>query len=69
VIVTVLVFNVFASTHFVAQLVATKMYFLPCEQFATLMGPMKSKPHFMNGSVGSMVINFAILIKVQTMMR
>jgi hypothetical protein len=24
------------------------------------MGPMKSKPHFMNGLVGSMVINFAI---------
>jgi hypothetical protein len=27
------------------------------------MGPMKSKPHFMNGSDGSMVINFAIGVR------
>jgi hypothetical protein len=49
--------NAFASTHLVAESIGTKRYLLLCER---LMGPMKSKPHFMNGSTKSMVIDFAI---------
>jgi hypothetical protein len=56
----VLVLNAFASTHLVTYSIATKIYLLSCEPFEGLMGPMKSKPHFMNGSTKSMMINFAI---------
>jgi hypothetical protein len=55
-----LVLNAFTSTHLVVESLVTKMYLLLCEQFMSLIKPMKSKPHFMNGSIGSMVINFAI---------
>jgi hypothetical protein len=60
VIAFALVFNAFASTHLVAWSVATKMYLLSCQRFMGLIRPMKSKPHFMNGSTRSMVINFTI---------
>jgi len=60
VIATALVFNAFASTHLVAWLITIKMYLLSCERLMGLIKPMKSKPHFMNGLVGSMVINFTI---------
>jgi hypothetical protein len=53
--VAMLVRNVRASTHFVAYLVATKMYCLPDNLLASLTSPIKSNPHFYNGSLGNVI--------------
>jgi hypothetical protein len=48
-----------ASIHFVAQPVATRMYLLPNNLFASLIGPIKSTPQFWKGSLGNVVTNLA----------
>jgi hypothetical protein len=45
IIVTMLVQNVHASTHFVAWLMATKIYQLFNILLVGLIGPIKSNPH------------------------
>ncbi len=52
----VLVMNAFISTHLVAYFVATRMYLFPIG----LIGPIKSRPHFIKGSYGSVVTSFGI---------
>jgi len=56
-----LVLSALASTHLVAQFVATKMYLLSVNHPASLIGPTKSNPHFKNGSFGKVVTNLAKL--------
>jgi hypothetical protein len=53
----VLVMNAFISTHLVAYFIATKMYLF----HVGLIGPIKSRPHFIKGSYGSVIISLARL--------
>ncbi len=52
--------NTLASTHFVAQYMATNMYLFDVYLPIGFIGPMKSNPHFINVlSSGRVVNNFA----------
>jgi hypothetical protein len=57
-IITILVLNIFASTHLVASYVAIKIYLFLVYLQAGSIGPTKSSPHFINGSFGRLVISF-----------
>jgi len=50
-----LIRNVQASTHFVAYSMTTKMYCLRDNLLASLTSPIKSNPHFYNGSSSNVV--------------
>jgi hypothetical protein len=50
--------SAFTFTHLVALFVATRMYMFHVNLHASLIGPTKSKPHFIKGSFGSDVTSW-----------
>ncbi len=57
VITTILVLSAFASTHLVAKSIAIRIYLFHVSLPASLIGLIKSRPHFIKGSFGNVVTN------------
>lgn len=55
------ILSTLAFTHLVAQSMATRIYLLHVNRPIGLIGPTKSKAHFINGSFGKTMSNLTRL--------